>query len=141
MSRINFRGIKKCFDKLGQLIVDPTPVAIPVGYEIPETMEQKIARVLRSQEAIRYAESSGSDTFDQYDDFEDEDSSVPWSGYETSEIDPPHLQKPAQDTPELDAGGSGDARTPDGSKEQIKPDKADKKPKVRRTIVEEEIDD
>lgn len=134
-----YKLLKKCFDSFGRFIPDPTPVSIPAGFETPETLEQKIARVVRSQEMQRINERAGHDSFDEYDDFDDIDDPLPWTKYETSGLDP--IQNDPSKAPEASP------KEPTGVKGGVKPPletkapEAVKKPKVRRTIVEEEIDD
>jgi len=132
---IIYRGLKKCFDKLGQFIPDPTPVAIPAGFEKPESLEQRIARIVRSNEMTRLAENSGSDTFDEYDDFEDTEDNLPWSKHELMDIEPNPSIPPLEENPPQ-ADKRSDAPAPSETVKVAKP-----KTKIRRTITEEEIDE
>lgn len=51
---------------------DPTPLEWPIGVSAPESMEQKIARMVRTS-VSEYANSVGQETFDEADDFDIED--------------------------------------------------------------------
>lgn len=55
--------------KRGREYVDPTPVEWPLGVRVPESLEQKIARMVRtsvSQAAMR----DGKESFEEADDFD-----------------------------------------------------------------------
>lgn len=51
---------------------DPTPVEWPVGVEVPETMEQKIARMIRVS-VSQAASEAGAESFEEADDFDVDD--------------------------------------------------------------------
>ena len=85
---------------------DPTPVALPVGYESPPTMETLIAQYVR-HEVSQQASAQGFGTFEEEDDFEDDDpEDLPWSEFELTEPmapDPdmpdPGTLDPVEDSP------------------------------------------
>lgn len=65
----------------GQEIPDPTPVAVPIGFGIPESLESKIRRMVRSESLSMAAERAGHETFEEADDFDvddEDDMSSPW---------------------------------------------------------------
>lgn len=51
-------------------IPDQTPVELPLGYKVPETLEQLMARMIRNVEFNRIREAAGAETFEEADDFE-----------------------------------------------------------------------
>lgn len=59
--------------KPGREYVDPTPVEWPLGVSVPESLEQKIARMVRTSVSA-YASAQGAETFEEADDFDVEDS-------------------------------------------------------------------
>ena len=76
-------------DERGWEIPDPRPVEIPAGFERPESLEEMIQRMVRTN-ASEIAEREGYETFDEADDFDmpDEDhGSDPMTPYE-EEFDP-----------------------------------------------------
>lgn len=56
----------------GREYVDPTPVEWPVGLSVPESLEQKIARMVRTS-VSSFAKDQGAETFDEADDFDIEE--------------------------------------------------------------------
>lgn len=52
---------------------DPTPVAMPAGFKRPETLEERIRRLVRSERFAAEMEAAGFETFDEADDFDVED--------------------------------------------------------------------
>lgn len=80
LSRIN---------KDGSETPDPRPLALPVGFERPESIQELIQRLVRDP-AIRAEMDAGDiDTFDDADDFEIPDD-IPQSPHEEN-FDPLHL--------------------------------------------------
>ncbi len=66
----------------GQEENDPTPMALPIGYEYPETLDQKIQRMVRVG-LSDHAEQNNRDTFEEANDFEvDDDPYEPTSPHE-----------------------------------------------------------
>lgn len=67
----------KLTDK-GEEKLDPTPMAIPVGFERPLTMEQQVARMMRSQYEMqaKIRDMTGVETPEEADDFDIEDDPV-----------------------------------------------------------------
>lgn len=51
---------------------DPNPVEWPIGVDVPESLEQKIARMVRTG-VSQLADEQGFETFDEANDFDDED--------------------------------------------------------------------
>lgn len=66
----------------GREMPDPTPVALPLGYEHPETTEQIVARLLRSEQLARLAAQQGVETFEEFMDFGDESDDDPLTPHE-----------------------------------------------------------
>ncbi len=74
------------FDKWGREIPDPTPMSLPVGFKIPETLDEQIQRLVRNQ-VSRNADEKGFETFDEAEDFDVDDEIDPNSPFEM-EFDP-----------------------------------------------------
>jgi len=51
---------------------DSKPMAIPVGFRKPITLEERMQRLLQGEELRRYALQKGIDTPEEFDDFGDE---------------------------------------------------------------------
>lgn len=67
---------------MGREILDQTPVEWPVGVSVPESMEQKIARMVRVG-VSQFAQENGAETFDEADDFDvDDPEALPDSTHE-----------------------------------------------------------
>lgn len=71
-------------DERGREIPDPTPIALPLGMGIPETLAQQIQRMVKS-ELSRQAEAQGHDSFEDADDFDVGDDDELRSPYELSD--------------------------------------------------------
>lgn len=59
-------------NKNGREYVDPVPVEWPVGVSQPESLEQKMARMIRTS-VSQLAAASGQESFEEADDFDVED--------------------------------------------------------------------
>lgn len=107
---------KSGFDSEGRQILPKGKLAIPAGMEIPETLEQKLARMFAAHTAS--LSNHGHDSFEEYDDFSDEgdDPRVPFSGFEISELFPASqtAELPPNPSP-LEAKVSAPAPVPNGS--------------------------
>lgn len=66
-------------------VLDTTPVAIPVGFHRPLTIQETIARYISSASAM--AAANGAETFEEAEDFDVEDDYDPSSPWER-EFDP-----------------------------------------------------
>lgn len=70
-------------DEQGREVPDPQPIAIPAGFREPETLEQRIRRLVRSEQFSASMDSQGFETFEESEDFEiDDDMFDPESPYE-----------------------------------------------------------
>lgn len=66
----------------GREYVDPTPVEWPLGVSVPESLEQKIARMVRTSMS-QAAAQAGMESFEEADDFDVEDpEALPGSTHE-----------------------------------------------------------
>lgn len=68
------------FDERGRELPDPTPVAMPVGFQIEPSISELIKRYVRD-EVSRAAAQDGEETFEEADDFDvgdDFDPNSPW---------------------------------------------------------------
>lgn len=70
-------------------ILDPTPISLPEGADVPETLQQQIQRMVRT-ELSKSAASAGLGTFDEEDDFEEEwdADTLPLTQYELQTMEP-----------------------------------------------------
>lgn len=60
------------FDALGRELPDPTPVELPFGAQRPESLQDMIRRLVRT-DVSRAAEQAGAETFEEANDFEVEE--------------------------------------------------------------------
>lgn len=73
---------------------DDTPMALPIGFERPESLDEKIMRMIRSRELAAAAEAAGSETLEEAEDFDVGDDYDPTSPYEMHFNPPPTTQEP-----------------------------------------------
>lgn len=72
----------KFLDEHGNEVPDPTPVAIPAGFKVPETLQEQIKRLIRTSLSAA-ADEQGMETFEESEDFDiDDDMFDPSSPYE-----------------------------------------------------------
>lgn len=69
-------------DDNGHEVLDPTPMAPPVGYRPQPTMVDHIRAQIRSAKLAEEAELAGLETFEEADDFDVDDDFDPSSPYE-----------------------------------------------------------
>lgn len=62
-------------DKFGREVPDPKPVAIPAGFKRPETLQEQVARLVRTT-LSRQAEAQGFESFEESQDFDIPDDPV-----------------------------------------------------------------
>lgn len=74
-------------DERGAEILDPTPVAPPIGYKRQPSMVEHIAAMVRSERLRQEAEAAGAETWEEADDFDVGDDYDPGSPYE-GDFDP-----------------------------------------------------
>ncbi len=106
--KLKMRGVRT--DKEGREIPDPRPVALPVGYKKPPTLQQQIQQMIRAEDFRRANERQGFETEAEADDFDVGDDFDPHSPYEYG-FDPAHPEK------------SGDPKTEE--KPQEKPEETE----------------
>lgn len=77
-------------DELGREVLDPTPVAPPVGYKKQPSMVEVVRDMVRSERLKLEAEAAGYESFEEADDFDvaDAEGEMPPSKWE-NEGDPP----------------------------------------------------
>lgn len=81
--------------------LDPTPMAMPLGYKKPESLQQMMIRMIHDADFQRKMREQGVETIDESDDFEmeDDENYLPRTPYELeydAETDKEYLK------PELD---------------------------------------
>lgn len=58
------------FDEEGRELMDPTPIAPPIGYRKSPSISEQIRTMIRSEKLRQEAEEAGYETFEEADDFE-----------------------------------------------------------------------
>lgn len=67
----------------GEEILDDTPVAMPIGFQRPPSLQDQIRRMIRSEQFNYEMEKQGNETFEESEDFECGDESFdPTTPYE-----------------------------------------------------------
>lgn len=107
---------------------DPKPVEIPAELKRPETIEEKIKRIIRTELSAK-ATMEGEESYEESEDLDmDEDDDTPLTPYEMTVMKPefPAL-KGSLETPEPETGAGADPApapqtyiTLDGKKYQLK---------------------
>lgn len=69
-------------DSAGHEVLDDKPPHIPAGFRRPETLQEQVARLVRTH-VSREAEEAGYETFEEAEDFEVDDDFDPSSPFET----------------------------------------------------------
>lgn len=77
-------------DKNGAEILDPRPMALPVGFERPESIQELIRRLVVDPQIREELLNSDAETFDEADDFDVPDDVQINTPYEEA-FDPLHL--------------------------------------------------
>lgn len=76
----------------GEEILDRTPVAMPLNYEVPEPLEKMVARMVRAASA--HSASLGNETFEEADDFgPDEEDDLEGSPYQFKTMEEEYLDE------------------------------------------------
>lgn len=70
------------FDADGRELMDPTPIAPPIGYKKSPSIAEQIRTMIRSEHLRQEAERAGYETFEEADDFDVGDDFDPKSPYE-----------------------------------------------------------
>lgn len=87
----------------GQEILDPTPMAPPIGYKKQPTMVDHIRAMIASERLAQEAAAAGAETFEEADDFDVDDDPEISTPYEIHESEPVQAlrrrQKEAEATP------------------------------------------
>ena len=65
----------------GHEVLDPTPLALPAGFKRPEPLADMMRRLVRT-ELSRRAEDAGLETFEESEDFDVDDDSLPGTPFE-----------------------------------------------------------
>lgn len=60
------------FDQAGRELPDPRPLEVPAGYKKPESLTEKIRRMVRT-DVSEWASQRGAETFEEANDFEIEE--------------------------------------------------------------------
>lgn len=70
----HMRGVSG-YNERGEEVPDPRPVALPVGFTRPKSLQETMQNLLRNEEFRRAVEATGSESFEEADDFEMDDDS------------------------------------------------------------------
>lgn len=81
-------GLRRPVTEDGREVIDPTPMAPPVGYKRQPSMVQLIREMVRSERLAADLDAAGYETFEEAEDFDVGDDFEPNSPYE-NEFDPP----------------------------------------------------
>lgn len=61
------------YNEKGEELPNSTPLELPVGFSRPQTLQERMRYLLRSEELKRALESAGEETFEEADDFDVEE--------------------------------------------------------------------
>lgn len=61
------------YNEKGEELLNPTPLELPVGFKRPQSLQERMRYLLRSEELKRALESAGEETFEEADDFDVEE--------------------------------------------------------------------
>lgn len=79
--------MKPSLDAKGREVPDPKPLALPLGFKRPETLQEQVQRLIRTSMSA-YAQAHDQESFEDADDFDIEDDPLdPSTPYEM-EFDP-----------------------------------------------------
>lgn len=101
----------------GQEILDPTPVAPPVGYKRQPTMVDHIRAMVASERLAQFAAEAGAETFEEADDFDVDDDPEISTPYEVYESEPVQELRRKLAAAEKDAAATPPASDPSPSPE------------------------
>lgn len=73
------------YNERGEELPDPTPVEVPAGMRVPESLEAMIARMVRGK-VSELAAREGMETFEEANDFEIEDDDEPLTAHERQDM-------------------------------------------------------
>lgn len=88
-------------------LVDPTPIAPPIGFKRTPSLAEQIRDMVRSEALRAEVEKAGAETFEEADDFDVDDDFDPTSPYE-ADFDVPVAElrrRQQEDLEKLQAGG------------------------------------
>lgn len=121
-------------------IPDKTPVAMPIGYERPESLQSMIARMVHSHALMTAAQKQGMETFEESDDFDVDDEGDLTSPYQMTDMQEeyvtpkPQTQQPnrRRQSDKESATGLGTEKT----QEEQKAKQAQESPKVAVQVAQ-----
>lgn len=98
-------GKGKQLDERGRELLDPRPVAPPVGFKRQPSMVEHIRALVRSEALRQAAEAEGAESFEEADDFDVGEDYEPRTEYEAV-FDPPPPPPPENQGPHPKDGES-----------------------------------
>ena len=106
----------------------PIPVAIPVGYDQPDTMAEMVQKYVRQEMSV-HARENAMGTFEEEDDFnldDDDQLDLPLSGYEVHEYE--MLEEPEPPAAPPAAPPPGPSQEPSATPAEPSPSDPEKPP-------------
>lgn len=76
MPKLEPRPTKAVLDEKGREVLDPVPLAPPVGYRREVSQSERIRQMIRSEHMRMAAEIQGMESFEEADDFDVEDDPI-----------------------------------------------------------------
>lgn len=118
-------NITESFEYEGHAFLCQVPLEIPVGMQIPETVESMVARLVRQENMVAAARGEESSLQEEMDDFEVDQEDL-LTGYQVHDM-VPELPKEAKGIEPLVKGGDGDGRAKSKAGGRRKSDRAPEK--------------
>lgn len=99
------------YNEKGEEIPDKKPVAMPLGYERPEPLEQMVARMVRV--ASNHSAALGNETLEEADDFgsEEDEEEIGKSMYQYQTMEEEYLDEESRTNPKGRTAGAGSDQT------------------------------
>ncbi|UDN67863.1 hypothetical protein [robinz microvirus RP_153] len=116
------------YNALGQELPEDTPVEWPLGVRRPETLQEQMRRLIRTEMSTRAA-AEGYETFEEANDFDvdDDQDLVPPTKHEllaeAAELDPVLTGSPGEPVPPPPVDKTGDEKSPPPTVETTPPSK------------------
>lgn len=98
----------------GSEILDPTPIAPPIGFTRTKSMMEQVRDMVRSERLAEEARREGYETFEESEDFDVDDDFDPSTPYE-NDFDPPISE--VKEAVEAEKKGRGEKSPPVAPKE------------------------
>lgn len=80
------RAFRQAYNEKGQEIPDPTPIEVPLKMQRPPDIHELIARAVRGERVRQRLEQEGFESWEEANDFGEDDEEGPVSKYELTEM-------------------------------------------------------